>query len=433
MISARRACGVVAALLSAWPSVAAGAEEVSGVVRPEREPGDTARRVANVFLFLPRQAVELFFAATGTAAGLIEEEQVVPRVRDLLRPPPGEVRVFPTAFVETGTGFNLGGRMIARADRMATTVRAGIGGSDDLVAESRLRLAWPEPLPISLSLEALHDVRSSLGFLGLGQDPERDPRNSFQPGVDRGAASYQERRERFVTSLGTRPVADVEAFLSSSLARRHTTAPSEGEAIDDVFVPGSVPGFTEVTRVSYTELSLRLDTRETRGGPDSGALVELYAGHARELGASGARFTRQGTRAAAFVGVGDRSNVLSPRLVLDTLHPLSGAVPFTELPRQPDFRGFDNRRDFVSVVGSLDYRWAVMRYLAARLFVDVATVAPSLGELELDLRPAGGFGFDVFSRSTQLGSLAFAASPDGVRFLLSFGVASAFGDRQHRS
>jgi hypothetical protein len=108
-------------------------------------------------------------------------------------------------------------------------------------------------------------------------------------------------------------------------------------------------------------------------------------------------------------------------------------VPFAELPRQPDFRGVDNRRDFVSAVASLDYRWTLMRYLAARLFVDAATVGPRIYELSLALRPAVGFGFDVFSRSTQLGSLALALSPDGVRLLMSIGVAGAFGDRQHRS
>src|SRR5690606_18026655 len=206
---------------------------------PERQPGDLAREAANVVLFVPRLAADLVFTATGTAAGLIEEEQVVPRVRDLIRPPPGEIRVFPTAFVETGSSFNLGGRMIARADRLATTVRAGVGGRHDLVAESRLRLAWPEPLPLSFALEAPNDSRSSIGYLGLGQDPESDPRNAFLPGVDREAASYHERRERFIFGVGARPFSDVEALVSASLTRRHALDPPEGTPLDEVFAPGS--------------------------------------------------------------------------------------------------------------------------------------------------------------------------------------------------
>jgi hypothetical protein len=125
---------------------------------------------------------------------------------------------------------------------------------------------------------------------------------------------------------------------------------------------------------------------------------------------------------------------VSPKLVLDGLEATEGSIPFVELPRQPDFRGFDTRRDRVSMVASIDYRWAIARYLAARAFGDVATVAPRLGELRLDaLRYAAGFGFDVYSRSAALGSVAVSGSPDGARFILYFGVASSFGDRQHRS
>ena len=75
-----------------------------------------------------------------------------------------------------------------------------------------------------------------------------------------------------------------------------------------------------------------------------------------------------------------------------------------------------------------------MRYLAARLFGDTATVAPRLKSLSFEhLRWDAGFGFDVFSRTTQLGSIAFSGSPDGVRFFFSFGISSGFGDRQHRN
>jgi hypothetical protein len=87
----------------------------------------------------------------------------------------------------------------------------------------------------------------------------------------------------------------------------------------------------------------------------------------------------------------------------------------------------------VSLVASLDYRWTLMKYAAARLFVDAARVTPSLDELRPEhLRWAAGGGLDLFSRHAQLGSLAVSGSPDGVRLLFSFGLAGAFGDRQHR-
>jgi hypothetical protein len=437
---ARRGATLVTLLLCvASPARAERAERdpkrVTGVERANREPGDAARTVATAVLILPRAAVELVFLATGSAASLIDEEQVVPRVHELLHPPNGEIHAFPTLFVETGSGFNVGARAIARADNLGTTVRAGVGGPHDLVVESKLRLSFPKPLPFSLSLEAFHDERSSLGFLGVGQDPESDPRNQFLATAPGRSASYRERRGRFIASAGARLLSDVELLASSSVARRHSLdPPEEADTVFEVFVPGSVPGAGAVTHIVYSEVALRVDTRADRGTPSSGILLEGYFGQANGVRDTETRFLRTGGRAAAFVSLLEPSNILSPRVSLDGLDDLDGAVPFNELVRQPDFRGFDNRRDRISLVASVDYRWAIARYLAARLFLDNATVAPELSALELEgVRPAGGFGFDVFSRSSQLGSLRATFSPEGFLFSFGFGVSSGFGDRQHRN
>jgi hypothetical protein len=425
------AAGVVCA-----PARAEEPQDVTGVEREESKPGDVGRKIGSGLLFLPRAATELLFTATGTAAGLIEQEQVVPRINELLHPPPGEIHVFPTAFAETGNGANVGARAIARVDNLATTVRVGFGGEHDLVAESRMRLSFPKPLPLVFGIESLHDERSAVGFAGLGQEPESDPRNRFLPGAPSRSASYRERRGRFIGSLGLRPFSDVELFLSTGVSLRHALDPPDASAntISEVFEPGSVPGAYDTTRVVYSELALRVDSRRLRGEPVAGYLFEGYLGRGRGFQGTEAHFNRAGGRAAAFFSILERSNVLSPKIVIDGLAPIDASVPFVELPRQPDFRGFDNRRDFVSVVGSLDYRWTLMRYLGARLFGDTATVAPRVKALTLDgLRWDAGFGLDVFSRSTQLGSIAFSGSPDGVRFFFLFGIQSGFGDRQHRS
>jgi hypothetical protein len=416
------------------PQRAADPRTVTGVERAERERGDAARDAANVLLFLPRATVELLFTATGAAAVVVEEEQVVPRVEDMLHPPAGEIRAFPTLFVETGNGFNVGARAIARAHNYAASVRGGIGGAHDFVAESRVGLSLPKPLPFALSMETFQDERSSIGYLGLGQDPESDIRNRFAATAPALAASYRERRGRYIVSAGTRVLPDLELLVSTSLTRRHVLDPLDADnTLARVFVPGSVAGAGAITHFVYDEAAVRLDTRATRGGPATGVLLEGYAGRSDGIKDTHASFARLGGRAGAFLSIVERDNVLSPRLSLDGLTPLDGEVPFNELTGQPDFRGFDNRRDYVSTVASVDYRWTVMRYLAARLFVDAATVAPSVADLKLDgARFAGGFGLDVFSRSTQLGSIAFVGSGDGLRFTFSFGVSSGFGDRQHR-
>src|SRR5262245_6932886 len=68
------------------PPRAADPAVVKGVVRPAREPGDGLREAASALLFIPRKTVEYLFLATGTAAGLVRDEQVVPRVEELVAP-----------------------------------------------------------------------------------------------------------------------------------------------------------------------------------------------------------------------------------------------------------------------------------------------------------------------------------------------------------
>jgi hypothetical protein len=406
---------------------------ISGIVRPAQQPADPPRAVANALLFVPRQLAELVFLTTGTAAGLIENEQVVPRVRELLFSHDGQIGVFPTLFLETGSNANVGGRMIASAQNMATTLRAGYGGADANVVESRMRFARVGPLPAVLSIEGLHDRRTDLAYAGVGQTPESDPRNRFVS--DMRQAAYRERRERAIVSVGVRPASDLELFVSSSYTQRFADdLPDSPARFDQVFEPSSVAGVSRTTRLVYTELALRVDTREVRAAPVPGLLLEGYAGTCRGVLDESADFLRLGGRAAGFFSVYRRTNILSPRVIVDGVaNPSGRAVPFQELAHQPEFRGFDTHRDNVSAIVSVDYRWKFASFIASYLFFDAAAVGPTLRDMDFShFRWATGTGLDLYASNAQLGRLGVAFSPQGVLFLLSFGVSPRFGDRQHR-
>jgi hypothetical protein len=408
--------------------------ELSGIERPARRGSEPARAGANILLWPFRLVVDLIFLATGTAGGLLENEQIVPRARDFFFTRGGELGIFPTVFVETGTNPNIGVRLIASIEPYAATVRAGYGGPDENVVEARMRLALALGLPTVFSLEGLHDRRTGLGYLGLGQTPDTDPRNHFQIGPAAGV--YRERRERIIAGFGIRPLPDLELLLSSSLTQRYVDDPQDSDLspiLSQTFAPDSIPGAFHSTRVVYSELALRYDNRTTRSGVDTGVSLQGYAGYAEQLEETN-RFKRAGVEAAAYLPFIRQSTILSPKITLDGLLPDEDAsIPFTEMPGQPTFRGFANRRDYVSAVASLDYRWYLSRFVAARLFVDVARVAPTLREVTLDhLRWAAGFGFDLHTSTSELGRVAIAGSPEGFHFLFSLGVPSRFGDRQHR-
>ncbi|MBI5531280.1 MAG: hypothetical protein HY898_01095 [Deltaproteobacteria bacterium] len=429
------ACAAIVLLACASATAQSpAADNVSGVVRPEKVKGDALRSAGGVALYLPREFANLLFVTSGAAAGIVENEQVVPRVRDLLFSRDGRIGFFPTLFMETGSSFNVGGRMIASGNNEATSLRAGYGGEDANVVESRMRFARSTPVPMVLSFEGLHDRRTGLGYLGIGQEPTTDPRNRFITPLTQ--VSYRERRERVIGSLGMRPAPDFEVFLSSSYSQRlsEDLPPGDGPRFDDVFAPGSVPGALRTTKLVYTELALRLDTRDVRAAPVPGMVLEGYAGTSRGVQQEHGRFVRMGARISQSISIYRRTNVLIPKVVIEgTASPSGEPVPFNELTRQPDFRGFNTRRDYTSMVLSLDYRWKLASFIAARLFADAATVAPSTKELSFKgMRYVGGFGFDLYSDNAELARIGLAISEEGALFMFSFGVSPRFGDRQHR-
>ena len=442
MRSCRWPSSAIALLLTATVGEAAADEpkkqpippdEVSGMERPAREPGELGRDIAHAALFLPRSLVEILIFTTGEVAAIVEDEQVIPRAKELINVREGTIAFFPTFFLETGMTPNVGARVIANFGDVTSSLRGGYGGIDTNVVEARFRVSFDSPVPAALSIEGFHDARTGLAFLGVGQRPFEDERNHYL-GEPR-AGLFREQRDRGVLSFGVRAGDSQEVFVSTSFLQRTTRNPRASTAgIGEVFAPESLPGAFGDLRVSYTELAFRQDTRPSRHAMATGALLELYGGYAQQLSLGNASWARGGVLVAGFFPVYRKTNVISPRIALDGLAHLGGGpVPFRELVGQSTFRGPDNRRDQVSLVASLDYRWQIVRYVAARLFVDGATVGPSVPELDFrHVRPAIGFGIDLYGSAADLGRIAFAYSPEAVSFLFAFGAPAGFGDRQHR-
>ncbi|AKT42384.1 hypothetical protein [Chondromyces crocatus] len=411
---------------------------LTGVERKASYPSDGIRSAGSALLAVPRAMVDLLFLTSGTAAGLVQEDQVVPRVAELVNPGRGSVGVFPTVFAETGRGrFSVGARMVGNLGSLATGVRIGYGGPDETVVESRLRMSRLAPIPAIFTVEAYADRRTDLEYYGVGQAPEEDPRNHFARDVQTREALYRERRLRFIAGAGIRPYSDVEAFFSVSVTRRQADDAQgvAASALSRVFDVDRLPGAFAETRFFYTEAALRADTRASRSRPSPGVLAEVYSGvGVGDLSRGPAIWlTRLGGRLIGSIPLVRPTTVLSPRIVIDGVIPLEGTLPFNELARQPDFRGFDRRRDQVSVVASLDHRWLLLRYTGARIFIDAATVGPNPAKLDLEhVRIAAGFGIDLNSTTNEIGRTSVAFSPEGVRVLLTLGVAQMFGDRQHR-
>jgi hypothetical protein len=423
-------------------------KKLTGIEEPARYADDAGREVGNWVLFLPRNVIDYTFRGTELAATLVADRQLVPRYREVLGKPGADFFVFPTLFAETGTPASIGLRMIFDSRRFATSQRLGYGGAEQVEVESRIVYKGPSRrVPFLLSFEAYYKLQDKREYFGIGIAPHLDRRNHFTPGTERDFGYYTERRVRALVSLGMRLTEDFELFLSTSLYRRQTRSmDSKGDqAISAVFVPGTIPGLSDQNPyTSYSELAARFDTRPVRTRPSPGVLLEGYVGGAHSAYGQSVSFMRFGARAQVYIPIYRRSNILTPRIVLDRVQPLGASqsvdgevrLPFSELARQPDFRGYDYRRDFISMVASLDYSWQLVPALGLRVFFDAATVAPSVTQISLEqlkhMRYAGGLALDVFAGKSALASIGIAATSDGVRVVGNIGVPSQYGDRQHR-
>jgi len=428
-------CATLFAPTSAWGAEPnEEAELVSGIDEPAEHADDPGRDLANVILFAPRHIADFLFWGTSVAVAVLENQQVVPRVQGFVSTPGGRLAVLPTFFVETGGVFSVGARLIADLGNVATGLRLGFGGLHSFEIEPRVTFRLDVPLS-TINVEGLFKQDNDLEYLGVGQVPATDPRNRFLPGQRGAEAEYFEERVRWILGYAVRPAEVVELAVSASLDRREVEDKKDGDLVlSDVFVPGSLPGDLETRTIFIADSAVRVDTRATRGRPSAGFLSEAYVGGGHAIRGPDVDFVRYGGRIAGFFPIYRTTNILSPKVVLDAVEPLYGhELPFTELSGQPDFRGLDTRRDRISLVGSLDYRWLIISSIGFRLFGDTALVAPDYANIDFEaLRWALGMALDLHTNTSEIGQLGFSAAPDGVRLLFSLGVSTGYGDRLHR-
>lgn len=411
-----------------------GAPPITGIEEPASEPGDTAKDFGNAVLWLPRHITTFLYWGANAAIAVVDNLPVVPRVQDVFSAPGGKFFVLPTV-AETGGAFSVGARLITNSEYVASSLRVGFGGLHSFELESRVALRFKSPFPYIFSFEALHERDNDEDYRGVGQVPEEDARNQFKGGRAGDSAPYFEQRTRWIGAFAVRPHKVFEAVVSGSLnTRAIQNARSTYPLLSNVFEEGTLPGAFEPYTVLYGEAAARVDTRPTRGRPSAGVLAEVYAGPGRTFQDQGeAQLVRYGGRVAGFIPIYRATNILSPQVVVDGVTPVDAAdIPFPELARQPDFRGIDDRRDQLSLVATTEYRWMFVGQVATRIFFDLALVARAWDELDFaELRWAAGMIFDLHSEQTQLGQLGFSAGPDGGRLLLTIGLSSGYGDRQH--
>lgn len=406
------------------PEESASAEAVAEAPRPGAESGrldppereGAARSVGRGLLLVPRLA---FLLATQPLRGALYLQSRLASGGS--SPDPKSYSITPVALVQSQAGLHVGVRasvedLLGRDERFQ--LYAGLGGEFHRVVGLAAEVGTKR---ISGGIEARFEQRFRERFYGYGNDSvSARPSDPIDPTVDATAVrtTYHLERQHLVPHVTVRPTAHLGLTARVALVRDETAADDE-EPIDAVYAVRLGD-----RRNLYSELAASWDTRRAADRYDH-ALMHGTGGSVAVFGGRGdgaVDFYRAGIDLRRYLALTRGPRVLELRAYGETITGPRDQLPFVELARlggRALLRGYDRDRfrDKVAAVTQVTYRFAIARFLAGSVFVDVGRVYEGLDALTYrDQRVGFGTALDLYSKTAKLIRAELASSIDGGLF-----------------
>ncbi|HEY1558122.1 MAG TPA: BamA/TamA family outer membrane protein [Kofleriaceae bacterium] len=412
------------------------ADQVSGVT-VEDDDSSTAREIGRVVLSPIRLGSEVVFAPLRGGAWLIERYQLRDRVMQVFTRDDGQYGIFPTAFVESEVGLNLGvhafdNDVFGHGERLA--LAAGYGGELKQRYDASLtsgKLAGGTRVGLRLSYRAWD--RSN--FFGIGNGNVTAPMAAPAP-LDQAVHTRFAQDVSHVEATSTTPIAGpLSVDLVGAYTLRHfsTDAELDGYAPTlNVYDEMSVVGFQHGADNFYGEAGLSLDTRSevdryiSHVAPSSGWYGHVGAGFTQGVDGDPSHYVRYSADLRRYIDLYNGDRVLVVRGYLEGVTAPIDEIPFTDLPRIGGaelLRGFehDRFRDRVAAVATLEYDFPLQSWIGAYTFVDAGRVAHDVGSLDPNALHVGwGGGIELHTLDAYLLRAQAAHSEDGTFISLAF-------------
>ena len=413
-------------------------DQVTGIATPETPDDPT---ISRGLLFVPKLLLEGLLAPFRGATYVYEHYQLKEHVMQLLFNDAGTFGAYPTAFIESQIGLNVGLHVIDTdlfGHKEKLSVAASYGGEFQQAYSASLT-SGDSLGPVTLKLRGSWQAWNRSNFFGIGNASLQSVPAPAMP-IDALAdpTAYHTRYGQHVTHVELDGTYDVVGPLAFGVAAAYTSRNFNNDAIVDEFVrtptaydPSTLVGFTRGTQNFYGELQAIVDNRSyanryiSKAAPSSGWWAMAFVGAARGVGDDPSHYTRYGADLHRFVDLYHGDRVLVLRAYLEGVTAPVGEVPFTDLPRLGGgdlLRGFegDRFRDRVAAFGSVEYDWHVHYGVDTYLFVDTGRVAGSLDELSLsNLHTGYGIGVQLQGPDSFLFRAQIAHSVDGFFFKLA--------------
>jgi hypothetical protein len=352
----------------------------------------------------------------------------------------GTFGVYPTAFIESQLGFNVGLHVIDSdtfGHKEKLNASASYGGEFQQAYTASLTSGTALD-PVTLKLRGSWQAWNRSNFFGIGNANLSSGTPAMPVDALTDPTAVQSRFGQHVTHVELDGTYDVVGPLAFGVAAAYTYRNFNNDAVIDEFVrtptaydTASLIGFNTNTQSVYGELQVIVDTRSyanryiSKAAPSSGWWAVASAGLARGVGDDPSHYTRYGVDIHRFVDLYHGDRVLVLRAYLDGVTAPLDEIPFTDLPRLGGgdlLRGFENDRfrDRVAAFGSVEYDWHVHYGVDTYLFVDSGRVAGALDDLSLShLHTGYGVGVQLQGVESFLFRAQVAHSIDGWFFKLA--------------
>jgi len=397
--------------------------------------------VPRVLLYPVRGSLEV---AMAPLRGLIYVDQkylLRERIVDFFFTEDRRFGIYPTAFVETGFGLNVGARLVWK-DMMGPgtriKLRTGYGGQYRRLFEGSLKI--PAGKRVELKASGLLEHRPRDRFFGVGMADRVAFDELTMTGIDAlalGGPAVDTRFSEELTRAGLHGKVHLggpfHLALDSFYVRRRygnaeDTPLSTGGttvSVEQVFDTSTIPGFDDGVDYVYNELEVTMDTRTTGTRfssdpiPGTGWYFELYGGHAESVKGRTRSFARYGLDAQRYIRLGQNPRTIVVRAHLDGITAPIEDIPFTELPRLGGpllLRGHyrDRYRDRIRALATAEYQWDLSENFAAFMFVDGGEVFRRYQDASFDDIALGfGAGLQMHTRSSYYGRVMLASSSEG--------------------
>lgn len=414
--------------------------QLRGIEEDQKDGKEALRTTANVLLFIPRTLFDGLLYATVYGAYLVDDRNLIAGVEDIFYLHGRVLGWYPQ--VTFGSGPALGATIFYRT-KVDFSLGGAYGGSRRWGGKIRLFHAFASGKTVwQVDLSGRIIQREDYEFYGFGANPQKDPRNSFNPNTGNKSGIYAQKLSRIPLIIGISPSPKWQFFYTGFYQERRLNIPTgDSEAnIDKVFdleaVPGIQEGGTTAGRQVYNEIAAAFDNRTVDRRTSPAIRLAGYSGISLGVGDDQGRFARAGIDVSLFFPIIKHNRVIFPRLVFDMIENLNDDVEisFADYPRQPTFRGVSTnkllRTDKYSLVPSIEYRWPLTFNLRGHVFLDYLLVSSSINKLTFSQAPyAYGFDIDLNSDEREIARLTFSYGSEGFRFLFNIGLGQFTSDR----